>query len=196
MYMAHMKIPFKQIEKRPLKIHPKAQALWEKYKLWPTLKQHMLLTAKMADWLAEALGKDGIKLDRETLILASLLHDIGKVRDKPKHPLAGKELLIEEGLENLAKIVATHGYAYELTKNEAELPRTWEEKALTYADLHTDLAIRLYKERIREWLGRAARNKKKRLLTEMQISSAIRRWNTLVKEINTHIGVEEELLNL
>ncbi len=190
------KITLEQLRK-PLKKLPKdVERLWEKYSLWETVKEHLTLTAELALGVADRLSIRGIKIDKDLLIKAALLHDIGKVEDKPLHPLKGRELLEKENLADIGKIIATHGYAYEITRQESELPRSWEAKVLTYADLHVDLELRPYKERILDWVERTAKNKEKRDLTSEQIISAIKRWNSLIAEINALLGVEEELINI
>ncbi len=190
------KVLLKKLRKPINKMPKEVEKLWEKYGLWDTLKEHMKLTAELTLGIADILKSSGIKPNKDVLIKAALLHDIGKVRDKPSHPLKGRELLIEEGLVDIGEIIATHGYAYELTWQESELPKSWEEKVLTYADLHVDLEVRPYNERILDWVGRTAKNKKKRNLNPEQIISAVKRWNTLVAEINALIGVEEELIDI
>lgn len=70
----------------------------ERFRTWPAAHQrhaavrhgllaHSLHVANIARLLGEAYGPDGLLYDRDLVLAASLLHDIGKVRTLP--PVAG-----------------------------------------------------------------------------------------------------------
>ena len=54
----------------------KISEIYEKYKIMPQLQEHMLRVTAVASLIA---GKFGKKLDKRTIITATLLHDLGNM---------------------------------------------------------------------------------------------------------------------
>ena len=71
------------------------------------------------------LEKKGIKLNRNLIAAASLLHDVKKLSPND-HVAEGFELLKSLGFEEVAEVIKKHGL-YHLDKDEFA-PKTWEEK--------------------------------------------------------------------
>ena len=81
--------------------------------------------------IAGLLEKKGVKLNRNLIAAASLLHDVKKLSQND-HVAEGFELLKSLGFEEVAEVIKKHGL-YHLSKNEF-VPKTWEEKIVFYAD--------------------------------------------------------------
>jgi putative nucleotidyltransferase with HDIG domain len=82
-----------------------------------------------------------INIDCERMKIAGLLHDIGKDGIAPDilHAENGYKILIEEGFDDIAKIIRVHTIAKESCEIEGLCgyePETIEEKLLTYSDCH------------------------------------------------------------
>ena len=80
--------------------------------------------------LADYLDKKGIKVNRELVSAAAMLHDIKKL--SPKHEIAGSEFVNSLGFPEVASIIRKHGLS-NLDKEEF-IPKTWEEKIVFYSD--------------------------------------------------------------
>ncbi len=185
------KIAKKEHNEIPIRIPKDVQTIWDKYKVGPSLRKHMMLVADQINEAYFILTKKRIEIDRSTLIKAALLHDIGKVVDEVLHPFYGRDILIKEGMSEIANIIVTHGYAYELEPKEEHLPKTIEQKLLTYADLHAGLEIYTYSTRVMRW---NSKGKDKKQLSTSQVMSALARWNQIVFELNNLLGREEQLV--
>jgi len=81
--------------------------------------------------IANSLEKRGIKLNRNLIAAASLLHDVKKLSPND-HVAEGFELLKSLGFGEIAEVIKKHGL-YHLSKN-GFVPKTWEEKIVFYAD--------------------------------------------------------------
>lgn len=68
--------------------------------------KHELRVTKTALDMATLMGQRGIRVDKELLRAASLLHDL--CRTEKKHGQAGANLLREQGFFSVARLVATH----------------------------------------------------------------------------------------
>lgn len=107
-------------------------------------------------------------IDVERMRIVGLLHDIGKIRENERfreHAFTGAQILKDEGLEDIGKIVGTHGIAKEIAEDEGAAgdfePRTLEEELLTYADAHTRHdKIVSFEERFGEVIERRRNNPK------------------------------------
>lgn len=108
--------------------------LWEKYGLSERKRKHVELVAKVARFFAQQINNvTNLPINQSLLSAAALLHDIDKNVEKlpgERHPDAGVRILTEEGMEEVAALVATHSLHTILTG----LPKTWEEKLLFLAD--------------------------------------------------------------
>lgn len=91
---------------------------------------HSKAVCEFAEELADKLEKKGIKINKELVIAASLLHDIKRVEDN--HIIEGVNLLNKLGFPEIADIIKKHSL-FHLHKEEHQ-PKTTEEKIVFYAD--------------------------------------------------------------
>ena len=110
--------------------------LWDRYSL-PEQKQiHVALVARVAVFLGHKINiETGEKINLKLLEAAALLHDIDKAVQKlpgERHPDSAVRVLREEGMDEIADIVATHSL-HEILER-ATTPKTWEQKLLYLAD--------------------------------------------------------------
>jgi putative nucleotidyltransferase with HDIG domain len=128
------------------------------------VREHSEGVAHRAETVCEILEAAKHKIDTETVVIAALLHDIGRSRshglDQAK---ISAGILKEKGLNKLAEIIETHALP-----QTAELPL--EVKVLIYADTTTgpdgepiDPMIKL--EFLRR-LGEEWKNEKERLMAK------------------------------
>jgi uncharacterized protein len=105
--------------------------------------QHCLTVERTALALAKKIVSHGHNLDLRLVSLGALLHDIGRARTHGiKHGVEGAKILRELGLGKFARFAECHiGAGIPATEaKELELPardfipRTTEEKVVTYAD--------------------------------------------------------------
>ncbi len=92
---------------------------------------HSKAVCNIALKIADLLEKKGIKLNRNLIVAASLLHDVKKL-SLNDHVAEGFELLKSLGFEKVAEVIKKHGL-YHLGKDDFT-PKTWEEKIVFYAD--------------------------------------------------------------
>lgn len=107
-----------------------AKLLWDKYKLPKEKKIHVALVARVA----MVFGKK-LRADKKLLLAAALLHDIDKAAPKlagERHPDAAVRILRQEGMDEVASLVATHSLDSILNNDSA--PNTVEQKILYLAD--------------------------------------------------------------
>ncbi len=114
-----------------------AKALWEKYKLPKNKRRHVALVARVARFLAQQLTIDNspLTVNQKLLTAGALLHDIDKNAPRlpgERHPDAAIRILKEEGMEEVAALVATHPLHAIL--DPALEPKSLEEKLLYLAD--------------------------------------------------------------
>lgn len=121
-----------------------AKKLWDKYHLPERKRIHVSLVAKKAISLAKKM-----KVNKKLLVAASLLHDIDKGVSSKNHPEVAVKILREEGLEEVADVVATHSLHAILDPNTA--PKTIEEKLLYLADKMTKYEIITVDKRFALW---------------------------------------------
>jgi len=101
--------------------------------LAPAIINHSLVVHKFALDLAGDLEKRGVRVDKELLAAAALLHDIMKMEAQVCHGIEGGEFLRKKGFHEIASIVEKHCL---INLDDPELvPKTTEEKLLMYADL-------------------------------------------------------------
>lgn len=140
---------------------PEILQLYREYHTPDNIIAHMKKVAKVCDILADRFIEKGIKIDKNTLLNAALLHDALRVCDIKKYnPYQLKKNATEKDLEvwndlrkkyfkigheramvnilkkmgelNLANLVLKHNF-YLVDKL-----KTWEEKILYYADKRVD----------------------------------------------------------
>lgn len=100
--------------------------LWDKYALPAQKRIHVALVANVAVFLATRF-----KVNQKLLLAAALLHDIDKAAGG-KHPESAVRILHNEGMSEVADVVATHSLHSILDPKTA--PTTWEQKLLYLAD--------------------------------------------------------------
>ena len=81
--------------------------------------------------IADLLEKKGIKVNKNLIAAASLLHDVKKLSPND-HVIEGYEFIKSLGFQEVAEVMKKHGL-YHLSKDEF-VPKTWEEKIVFYAD--------------------------------------------------------------
>jgi putative nucleotidyltransferase with HDIG domain len=139
----------------------KVKKLLDEYAVPRHIRDHMAKVASVADYIARALIAKEVKVNREILRYACLLHDLAKVCDfreteslkvttgaidieiwrKMKerftgmgHEAAAASILRENGEPLLGSIVEKHRFGAINDVNPASRPGTMEEKILYYAD--------------------------------------------------------------
>jgi len=179
--------------------------------------KHSKVVAKLAVFLAEKLKEKGIEVNVDLVHRASLLHDVLRVCDMKEsaysrfeqnvtekdkahwkglkakyaddsHEDAACELLRKEYPE-LAIAIRKHKYLAIL--DEQDKPATWEEKIVYYADKRVmhETVVPL-KERLEEAHERHARQHRKTVHDEINITKADRQIYELEKEIFDEIGLK------
>ena len=105
--------------------------------------RHSLAVERISLSLARRIRANGHKLDLKLVSLGALLHDIGRSRTHDiRHGVEGAKILRELGLSKFAKFAERHLGAGIPAEEAKELglparnfiPRTLEEKTVTYAD--------------------------------------------------------------
>ena len=91
---------------------------------------HCKAVCKVAEEIADNLIKKGIKVNKEMVIAASLLHDIE--REKKNHVLEGAKLIRKMGFPEVAEVMSKH--SIHKIENPVQQPHTYEEKIVFYAD--------------------------------------------------------------
>ena len=92
--------------------------------------EHCKTVCKLAENIAEKLINKGIKVNKNLVIAAALLHDIE--RDKENHIAEGIKLLKSMGLSEVSEVVRKHSL-YRI-EDENVQPKTVEEKIVFYSD--------------------------------------------------------------
>ena len=92
--------------------------------------EHCKAVCKVAEEVADRLIGKGMKVNKELVIAASLLHDIE--RHKKDHIDEGARLLKEMGFPEIAEIIKKHSL-YQIEESDVQ-PKTIEEKIVFYAD--------------------------------------------------------------
>ena len=110
--------------------------LLKKYEMPDNVLAHSIMVNKVAVFLAEKLAEKDVEIYIPLVDTASLLHDIGKIKEikgeEESHVSAGYEILQKENLISQAIICRKHGSLSPL--NPITKPKTWEEKVVFYAD--------------------------------------------------------------
>ncbi|MFX0152009.1 MAG: HDIG domain-containing metalloprotein [Candidatus Hodarchaeota archaeon] len=110
----------------------------------PNVINHLIYTAQNAMKISLVLKEKNHVIDCELVLSGAMLHDIGRCRSHHiDHGILGAQLLRQQKFpEQLAKIAENHLFGG-ITKQEAIelglpqkdfMPRTLEEKIITYAD--------------------------------------------------------------
>jgi putative nucleotidyltransferase with HDIG domain len=128
-------------------------AMLQRYELPEQRIEHCRGVAAFAGDLASRIHRrhPELHLDIQAIRLAALLHDIGRARPGD-HELNSRDILLEEGLDNLAAMVI-HGTAYEKYRVRGEnrpelIPSTLENSIVAYADARFRLGPVTMSERL------------------------------------------------
>ena len=92
---------------------------------------HCKAVGDFAMTVADKLESRGINVNRDLILAAALLHDIKKL-SLNDHVIEGSEYIISLGFAEVANIIKKHGLAH--LDNDDFKPKSWEEKAVFYAD--------------------------------------------------------------
>ena len=92
--------------------------------------EHCKTVCKVAEDIVNKLLKNGIKVNKEFVIAAALLHDVERVEDN--HVVAGAKLIKKLGFPEVAEVMRKHSL-YKLDEPSRQ-PHTVEEKIVFYAD--------------------------------------------------------------
>lgn len=133
-----------------------ARALWDVYRLPEAKRRHVTLVAATALFLAQAVQerRPDIRINLPLLEAAALLHDIDKaIPSLPgeRHPATGVRILRQEGMAEVADVVATHPVHSLLQPSGG--PQTWEERLLYLADKMVKQEVITVDQRFALWLA-------------------------------------------
>ena len=92
---------------------------------------HLKAVCDFSMKVVDMLEKRNIKVNRELVAAAALLHDIRKL-SKGEHEIEGAELVSSMGYPEVGSVIKKHGLAH-LFEKEFK-PVAWEEKIVFYAD--------------------------------------------------------------
>jgi len=162
------------------------QSLWQKYQFPPEKRIHVRLVDKVALFLAgKIIQKTHANINKELLHAAALTHDIDKNAPKlpgEHHPDACVRILKEEGMEEVAQIVAKH--PLHVILDPAISPSSWEEKLLFLADKMVKYEILTVDKRFDLWRTESLPPEARKILDD-----SYPKVKKLEAEIATLIGV-------
>lgn len=95
---------------------------------------HSLKVAELAKYLADSMKKNGVALNVDLVEKSALLHDVAKFASLDsdiRHGIKGKEIMLEKGYPEIAKIVEEHALSEILEKDRL---KSWESRLVYYAD--------------------------------------------------------------
>ena len=104
--------------------------LMEQYQMLENIKAHSIVVAKVAHLIGRSLLNKGVALSLDKVTAGALLHDIGKTASLKMggdHAAMGREICLENELEDIADIVGEHV----ILKN-ADLNGKYSEKYYIY----------------------------------------------------------------
>ena len=81
--------------------------------------------------VCDILEERGIKINRDLVAAAALLHDIKKL-EPGEHEIEGAKYIESLGYPEVSNLIKKHGLKHSF-KNEF-MPKTWEEKIIFYSD--------------------------------------------------------------
>jgi putative nucleotidyltransferase with HDIG domain len=129
---------------------PSRQVLVDVLEEWSLIK-HQKLEAELALKIADRVSSDGIKIEKDLVYAAALLHDFGLTiyfgGHVPWHNLIGADLLRELGFPDaITRCIECHFPPATMDEmNELQfpprlvtrdtIPRTWEEKIVSFSDI-------------------------------------------------------------
>ena len=137
----------------------RAAQFWTKYGYPDYLREHSRIVGAIARTLAEAHVARGARIDVDTVVLAALLHDIGRSPltkgDPREHNELSALILAAEGLGACAEPARRH--AIYVVLDPASTPSTLEEKIVFVADRRGGMGIEDLAERAKDTAARHPR---------------------------------------
>ena len=130
----------------------------EKYEMLGNIRAHSIIVEKIARRIAIGLREKGADISLEKVIAGALLHDIGKtlcLNSRDDHEAKGREICLQNHLEEIAEIVGEHVRLKDYTPDGA----IYEKEIVYYADkrVNHDEIVSL-DERLKYILGRYGKN--------------------------------------
>jgi HD superfamily phosphodiesterase len=143
----------------PSPVRELSTKLFEKYGYPDYLREHSRIVGAIARTLAEAHVARGARIDIDTVVLAALLHDIGRSPlmkgDPREHNELSALILAAEGLGACAEPARRHAIYGVL--DPASTPSTLEEKIVFVADRRGGMGIEDLAERAKDTAARHPR---------------------------------------
>lgn len=107
--------------------------MMDKYQMLDNIKSHSLVVANVAYLISTSLLEAGMKISIEKVVAGALMHDIGKtpsLESGQDHSKIGKQICLENDLDEIADIVAEHVRL----KNHSMNGRLSEKEIVFYSD--------------------------------------------------------------
>jgi putative nucleotidyltransferase with HDIG domain len=128
--------------------------LMDAYGMPENIRRHSIMVERIARFIASRLREAGLSLSLETVTAGALMHDIAKgpcLKTGEVHSLKGREICLQNGLHEIAEIVAEHV----VLKNPRPDGPITEKEIVYYADkrVNHDIVVSL-EERLRYILER------------------------------------------
>lgn len=85
--------------------------LMDEYRMLPNIRAHSLVVARIAEFLAMELCRQGQGIDIALTLAAALMHDIAKslcLENGCNHALLGRDICLEHDMFEVAPLVAQH----------------------------------------------------------------------------------------
>ena len=134
----------------------RAAQFWTKYGYPDYLREHSRIVGAIARALAEAHAARGAKIDVDMVVLAALLHDIGRTPlmkgDPREHNELSALILAAEGLPACVEPARRH--AIYTVLDPATAPSTLEEKIVYVSDRRGGMGIEDLSERAKDTAAR------------------------------------------
>jgi uncharacterized protein (TIGR00295 family) len=158
--------------------HPnRALELHGKYGSNERIVRHCEAVARVALVLTEALKRSGKQVDERSVMIAALLHDIGRTRIQTvHHGYFGAEIAEKEGLGGAVSGMIRRHVGAGISKEEAAklgfpdgdyIPRTLEERIVCFSDKMVDgERVRPLEEEVRRFIAKGHDVQRLRRLSE------------------------------
>ena len=92
--------------------------------------EHLQAVCDFSMKVVDIVEARGIKVNRNLVAAAALLHDVKKLSEN--HEIAGAEYISSLGYPEVAKVIRKHGLS-NLNRQDC-MPKTWEERIVFYSD--------------------------------------------------------------
>jgi len=131
----------------------------ERYGMLENIRAHSIVVEKIANLMAQGLLDAGEDISLEIVTAGALMHDIGKtlcLNTNDDHAAVGKEICIQNNLDEISEIVGEHVTLKNYDKSRA----ICEKEIIYYADkrVNHDVVVSL-EERLRYIFERYGRNR-------------------------------------